>query len=258
VTLLPRALFDPIADYFGATQLFGGTYKVFCDSNVAGEFLWFQFGGPDGALIYIPLDEMIVPIPATWKTRRDEDICLFGLAPAEDSDVSNGTVVLGETFLRSAYVVFDLENKKINLANAKWDVTDSHIVELGGDSTFTTLTVTGPSVTQTAAVFTHAPAGAEGLNGTTTNTDKPSSAAKSLSGGVKTTLAAGGASIVIEGDGHGGNIVVNGQTITQTAGSPAATSSSASVGLIIPEQSALPVVLLTLCGAIMLIATLII
>jgi hypothetical protein len=39
VTLLPRALFDPIANYFGATQLFGGTYKVFCDSNVAGEFL---------------------------------------------------------------------------------------------------------------------------------------------------------------------------------------------------------------------------
>jgi hypothetical protein len=96
------------------------------------------------------------------------------------------------------------------------------------------------------------------LNGTTTNTDKPSSAAKSLDGGVKTTLAAGGTSIVIEGNGHGGAIIVNGQTIKATAGSPAATSSSASAAVAIPEQSALPVVLLALCGAIMLVATLII
>jgi hypothetical protein len=168
------------------------------------------------------------------------------------------TLVLGETFLRSTYVVFNLDHTKINLANANWNVTDSHIVELGGDSTVTASSVTGASVSQTAAVIAHAPAGAEVLNGTTTNTDKPSSAAKSLDGGVKTTLAAGGASIVIEGNGHGGDIVVNGQTVTPTADSPAATSSSASAAVAIPEQLALPVIVLAICGAIMLIVTLII
>jgi hypothetical protein len=133
MTLLPQVLFDPIANYFGATLLSGSTYKVFCDLNVAGEFLWFQFGGPNGALIYVPLDEMIIPIPASWKSSLEKDICLFGLAPAEGHAESNGTLVLGETFLRSAYVVFDLDHMKINLANAKWNVTDSHIVELDGD-----------------------------------------------------------------------------------------------------------------------------
>lgn len=37
----------------------------------------------------------------------------------------------GDTFLRSAYVVFDLENEEISIAKALFNVTDSKIMEIG-------------------------------------------------------------------------------------------------------------------------------
>jgi hypothetical protein len=36
----------------------------------------------------------------------------------------------GDTFLRSAYVVFDLENEEISLGKAKFNVTESNIEEI--------------------------------------------------------------------------------------------------------------------------------
>ena len=52
--------------------------------------------------------------------------CIFGIAPAEGS-----TAVLGDTFLRSAYVVYDLANNEISLAQTNFNSTDSHVSEIG-------------------------------------------------------------------------------------------------------------------------------
>ncbi|KAK4690632.1 hypothetical protein P7C71_g6202, partial [Lecanoromycetidae sp. Uapishka_2] len=52
--------------------------------------------------------------------------CIFGIAPADGS-----TAVLGDTFLRSAYVVYDLANNEISLAQTNFNATDSHIAEIG-------------------------------------------------------------------------------------------------------------------------------
>jgi hypothetical protein len=51
--------------------------------------------------------------------------CLFGIAPAQ-----GGTNVLGDTFLRSAYVVYDLDNNEISIAQTKYNVSSSNIVEI--------------------------------------------------------------------------------------------------------------------------------
>ena len=56
----------------------------------------------------------------------DENICLFGIAPSQGS-----TSVLGDTFLRSAYVVYDLANNEISLAQTNFNSTTSHVVEIG-------------------------------------------------------------------------------------------------------------------------------
>ena len=37
----------------------------------------------------------------------------------------------GDTFLRSAYIVFDLENEEISIGKARYNVTDSKILEIG-------------------------------------------------------------------------------------------------------------------------------
>ncbi|KAF6241546.1 hypothetical protein HO173_000257 [Letharia columbiana] len=56
----------------------------------------------------------------------DENICLFGVAPSQGS-----TSVLGDTFLRSAYVVYDLANNEISLAQTDFNSTTSHVLEIG-------------------------------------------------------------------------------------------------------------------------------
>ena len=52
--------------------------------------------------------------------------CLFGIGPA-----GAGTNVLGDTFLRSAYVVYDLENNAIAMAPTKFNTSASQVVEIG-------------------------------------------------------------------------------------------------------------------------------
>lgn len=52
--------------------------------------------------------------------------CIFGIAPAGGS-----TAVLGDTFLRSAYVVYDLANNEISLAQTNFNATGSTVSEIG-------------------------------------------------------------------------------------------------------------------------------
>ena len=58
-----------------------------------------------------------------------DSLCYFGIAPAEGS-----MAVLGDTFLRSAYVVYDLENNEISLAQTNFNSTESHVSEIGTGS----------------------------------------------------------------------------------------------------------------------------
>lgn len=51
--------------------------------------------------------------------------CIFGIAPAGRS-----LAVLGDTFLRSAYVVYDLANNEISLASTNFNAMSSNILEI--------------------------------------------------------------------------------------------------------------------------------
>lgn len=55
--------------------------------------------------------------------------CLFGISPSGQS-----TSVLGDTFLRSAYVVYDLANNQIALAQTNFNSTQDSILEIGTGS----------------------------------------------------------------------------------------------------------------------------
>jgi hypothetical protein len=46
------------------------------------------------------------------------------------SDAAGSTAVLGDTFLRSAYVVYDLQNNQISLAQTDFNATGSNVVEI--------------------------------------------------------------------------------------------------------------------------------
>lgn len=88
----------------------------------------FEFSGQR---IRVPYNELFLDAgtdsrgnPLTFT--NGEKACLFGIAPAQ-----GGISVLGDTFLRSAYVVYDLANNEISLAQTVFNATASDIQEIG-------------------------------------------------------------------------------------------------------------------------------
>lgn len=78
----------------------------------------FTFSSPT---IRVPMNELV--IVAGYQGRKE--ICILGISPAGGS-----TPVLGDTFLRSAYVVYDLSNNEISLAQTNFNSTDNNIMEI--------------------------------------------------------------------------------------------------------------------------------
>ena len=95
-----------------------------------------------------------------------DDVCVFGIQASEDSGSSGGGgndsdddddspsttssyALLGDTVLRSAYVVYHLDSKEIGLAQANLNSPDSRVRELtGGDKGIPT-TLSGVAAQQT-------------------------------------------------------------------------------------------------------------
>lgn len=90
----------------------------------------FGFGGPDGPKVTVAMDELVldikedVPLGFPDGSRYEgQDACLFGV-----SDFGGPPYILGGSFLRSAYVVFDIANNQVGMAQTAFDETESDIV----------------------------------------------------------------------------------------------------------------------------------
>ncbi|KAL8734274.1 MAG: hypothetical protein Q9181_003265 [Wetmoreana brouardii] len=82
--------------------------------------------------ISVPMRELVLPIQSNHAKNLTSpgQKCDFAIAPARSSD----SPILGDIFLRSAYVVFDLANNEISLAQTNFDPKGSHIMEIGTGS----------------------------------------------------------------------------------------------------------------------------
>lgn len=112
--------------------------------------LSFTFGGSGGPTIKVDVSEFVtsVVIPgARPPTFRDNTpACRWGLQPADP----DAPILFGDTFLRSAYVVYNLQNEQIGIAQTTFNATKANIVEFSGDDIpGASTTVTGLKVTQT-------------------------------------------------------------------------------------------------------------
>ncbi|TWU72555.1 hypothetical protein ED733_000849 [Metarhizium rileyi] len=128
----------------------GGYAYVPCSLGDNGT-MTFKFSSP--ASITVPLDEMTIRLsdragkPLNLADGRPA--CLLGILPAGSS-----SCVLGDTFLRSAYVVYDMDNNGISLANTKFNATTSNIVEIQGGSAIPSATKASNPVTATSGITT--------------------------------------------------------------------------------------------------------
>lgn len=102
--------------------------------NSQGHFA-FGFGGTGGPVINVTMDELVLPLTDGQAVQfpsgpfKGQDACQFGI-----QNFSSSPYLLGDTFLRSAYVVYDLVNNEIALAPTDFNATGSNVVAFPSES----------------------------------------------------------------------------------------------------------------------------
>ncbi|OAA67621.1 candidapepsin-4 precursor [Cordyceps fumosorosea ARSEF 2679] len=160
LVLLPGRIVKPIYSKLGVVSV-TDVATPFIDCAAASKqdskFKFnFQF---NGKTISVPLKEMIINSFADHQDlfksttlrslfKNMDKVCMFGIASADDyktqepDPFSTGGssanqpeyALLGDTFLRSAYVVYDLERKELALAQAYPKSNESNVVVLKANS----------------------------------------------------------------------------------------------------------------------------
>ena len=117
ISFLPSDLMSSINAGLGVTVVQGNSYLP-CTRAHANITLDFRFGGPSGALIKVPLTALMTPLAADKAEQQMYDDGQNACQLKLESSVPGRRVVLGDSFLRSGYFVYDLENNQIAMAQA--------------------------------------------------------------------------------------------------------------------------------------------
>ncbi|KZM24579.1 uncharacterized protein EKO05_0008605 [Ascochyta rabiei] len=120
---------------------------AFVDCGLANQDGSLEFGF-SGVTISVPYNELVI----TAAVSRGQAVCILGIAPA-----GNSVAVLGDTFLRSAYVVYDLSNNEISLAQTNFNATSSNVEEIQAGSDGVPGVSLVPNAVSTAVVGTGGP-----------------------------------------------------------------------------------------------------
>ncbi|ERS99543.1 uncharacterized protein SPSK_03287 [Sporothrix schenckii 1099-18] len=153
--------------------------------------LTFQLG--QAATIELPKAQIVLDVFQGMQSQIPSNVpfsnaCLFGfqdIGTASSSSLSviaanniaatsgSSYALLGDTFLRSSYVVYDLTNNEVGLAQANLNSTSSNVVELqASDVGIPTLTgVTAQQTTSTSSSGGSGGGGSGGGSGTTSGSD---------------------------------------------------------------------------------------
>lgn len=129
LTYLPDDMVNNLYNSIGAMYDSNeGAAYVPCSLANQNSSMIFTFSSPS---ISVPMDELVLPVVDGNGRRPEfsngETACLFGIAPA-----GSGSNAMGDTFLRSAYVVYDLDNNEISLAQTRFNTTSSNVQEING------------------------------------------------------------------------------------------------------------------------------
>ncbi|KAJ6264773.1 Barrierpepsin [Drechslerella dactyloides] len=140
-TYLPREIANQLNTLVGAEMR--PEYKgpaVNCNKRSLQGTVNFDFMG---TTIRVDVRDFI--INATDEPNENGDVlCYFGIIGVGDDSV----LTLGDTFLRSAYVVYDLDNQEISIGQTIFNSTSTNIMEIGSGPNAV------PSVTRPTRVIT--------------------------------------------------------------------------------------------------------
>lgn len=155
LTYVPPDLYNQVAS-FANVMAYKGMESGLVECEAMQSYkgtLDFGFVGPGGPVISVPFSELSFPYTDNSGYPLSFDngatACYFGLAPTQD----NTQILFGDTFLRSAYVVYDLDREEIAIAPTVFNSDVTNIVEIGGSGSSATPTwhvASSVSVVQTA------------------------------------------------------------------------------------------------------------
>lgn len=149
LTYLPNDMVESIYEQVQAQyDPNAGAAYVPCSLGSSTATLEFGFSSPT---ISVEMNELVLDLVASGggqpSFQNGEAACLFGIAPAGE-----GTNVLGDTFLRSAYVVYDIDNNEISLAQTRFNATTSNVQEIPSGSSLPGATVVSNPAAATSGV----------------------------------------------------------------------------------------------------------
>lgn len=134
VTTVPDDLAQEIWTEVGAVYNSDLGFPVIpCSMWESGGYLSFGFAGPYGPKINVTMDELILDLGSDdglvmsfgSGDYEGQEACKFGI---KNQSSSSQYFIFGDTFLRSAYVVYDLVNNQIGIAPTDFNATESNIV----------------------------------------------------------------------------------------------------------------------------------
>lgn len=135
LTYLPDDIVSDLITLLSGVDDTADTGVILVDCSILeGEpnaYFTFSFGGSNGAKIRVPFSEMILDLQLPLSRPPFTSTCVLGVKPGPPG----GPYPLGDTFLRSAYVVYDLEHNQIGLAQSSFDASSSNIYELAKSAT---------------------------------------------------------------------------------------------------------------------------
>lgn len=122
-SFLPSTIAQAVWQALKAIPNSTGTPYVQCGFAQSKLTLNFTFGSKT---IKVPMSQLVFrnPDEKPLISKSGEELCTLGIIPTNDK------VTLGITFLRSAYVVFDVKRREVSIAQAKY-TSASYIQELG-------------------------------------------------------------------------------------------------------------------------------
>ncbi|WPH04050.1 Hypothetical protein R9X50_00693400 [Acrodontium crateriforme] len=112
---IATAIFQSVGAQYDSSE---GVAIVDCSLADSDDTIDFTFSDPT---IQVAMRELVIVAGYNGNT----PVCILGISPAGSS-----TPVLGDTFLRSAYVVYDIANNEISLAQTNFNSTTNNILEI--------------------------------------------------------------------------------------------------------------------------------
>lgn len=176
---ITEAIYEQVDAQYDSSE---GAAYVACSLASNTSTLDFTFSSPT---IQVPMNELVIPVtsssgrPLTFTDGTEA--CLFGIAPAGSS-----TSVLGDTFIRSAYLVYDLDNNEISIAQTVFNTTTSNVVEI----------TTGTDAVPDATLVANSATASTGVDTTTITSTASLGIGSKDSGAMPSPLAPMGAALL--------------------------------------------------------------